>query len=75
MLYLLFSNDLNSVFRFCTISVFPDDLKMYTVINSLNICVKWQVEFVRFSNWCIEDRLKMYADKCTQYYDTLYVYL
>jgi len=74
MFYLLFINDLNIVFRFSTFSVFTEDLKMYIVINSLNNCEKWQIEFVRFSNWCVEVCLKMFADKCTYLHNTMIFY-
>jgi hypothetical protein len=50
LLFLLFMNDVKSIFRYCKLSLFADDLKLYLVINSLDDCVRLQEEFHRFSN-------------------------
>jgi hypothetical protein len=63
-------NDVKNVFRIY--SLFADDLKIYTsmVVNSVDDCKKLQNDFVRYSNWCVANHLKINVDKCAQIFFT-----
>ncbi|XP_050531542.1 uncharacterized protein LOC126900110 [Daktulosphaira vitifoliae] len=66
LLFLLFINDLKSVFHFCKYSLFADDLKMYMVVNSLEDCRKLQNDINRFNKWCKDNHLSININKCAQ---------
>jgi len=60
LLFILFIiTDLNSIFYFCKFSLLVDYLKMYMVANSPEDCYKLQEDLVRFSNWCVNNHLRI----------------
>lgn len=63
LLFLLFINDLYSIFRVCKHSFFANDLFVYGSKVPRGLL---QDNFVRFSNLYIDNYLKINIDKCAQ---------
>lgn len=66
MLFLLFFNDIKSVFRHWQCSLFADDLKLYSVIHDFNDCLKLETDLDNCVNWYEANDLSVNINKCFQ---------
>jgi len=66
LLFLLFINDLDTIFKNVKRLLFADDLKLYLSIGSLDDCVKLQDDLNGFLLWCVMNDLDINISKCQQ---------
>lgn len=64
LLFVLFINDLPSVFQNSKTLFYADDVKIFRTINSLSDCKLLQEDLKRFWEWCCTNRLILNIDKC-----------
>lgn len=63
LLFLLFINDLNDVIDCCKL-FYADDLKIYSVITSIDDCRKLQSDLNHVQSWCLDNKLGLNVSKC-----------
>lgn len=66
LLFLIFVNDLDTIFKHAKCLLFADDLKLYYSVNDGDDCIKLQEDLNRFSMWCDVNGLCINIDKCQQ---------
>lgn len=64
LLFLLLINDIPSVFKFCNILLYADDLKMYSIIRNMNDCMLFQKDIDTFLEWCLYNGMELNFSKC-----------
>lgn len=64
ILFLLFVNDVLSVFSNCQCLIYADDLKFYSVVKSHEDCLKVQTDLNNLVSYCETNFLKLNVDKC-----------
>lgn len=66
LLFLIFINNLCSVFQYCKYLLFANDLKLCMQINSPENHKDFQMDLDRFYDWCINNHVNVNISKCTQ---------
>jgi hypothetical protein len=66
LLFILFINDINYIFRYCKFALFADDLKIYMPISSLEDSNNLQYDLDQLNLWCVRNGLNLNTDKCFQ---------
>lgn len=66
VIFIIFINDLVTIFKHSKFLMFADDLKLFKVIKSMDDCYKLQKDLDKFMKWCGENGLKVNASKCKQ---------
>lgn len=64
ILFLLFINDIVSVFKDVQVLLFADDLKIYKMIRSIHDCHILQYNLDRLYHWCTINSLFLNIQKC-----------
>ena len=64
ILFLIFVNDLGSVFDSSSCLLFADDLKIYRRIDSMNDCLLLQGDIDRLTSWCSQNNVELNISKC-----------
>ena len=64
LLFLIFFNDVLTVFNDVHVLLLADDLKMFKVIHSINDCQTLQLNLNIFNSWCTDNGLKLNETKC-----------
>ena len=65
VLFLVFVNDLPSIFSFSKVLLFADDAKCIMPIYSLQDCLNLQSDLSKLSDWCSVWNLLLNEDKCS----------
>lgn len=63
LLFHIFINDIISDLR-CGASIYADDAKLYSIIESMDDVVNLQSDLDRFATWCADKLLGLNAAKC-----------
>lgn len=64
LLFLIFINDLPSIFLNSSQLLFADDLKFFRCIKSINDCHLLQDDISKLSQWCTKNQLYLNVAKC-----------
>lgn len=64
LLFLLFINDISSIFKSSRILLFADDLKIYSEVKSIEDCLEIQSELDNFITFCDKNYLALNVKKC-----------
>jgi len=67
-LFLVFINNINSVFKHRKFLLFADDIKIFSTINHINDCLKLQMDLDCFSAGCSVNGFHLNTDICMQIY-------
>ena len=59
LIFILTINDVDSVIKDSSISIYADDKKIYRCISSLNDSLLLQLDLNRFSTWCEKNFLEL----------------
>ena len=65
VLFLIFVNDVPSIFSFSKVLLFADDAKCIMPIHSLQDCLNLQSDLSKLSDWCSVWNLLLNEDKCS----------
>ena len=65
VLFLIFINDLPTIFSFCKVLLFADDAKCLMPISSQHDCVLLQNDLNRLTEWCYAWNLFLNEEKCS----------
>jgi hypothetical protein len=63
-LFLIFINDIYTVFKHNQFLLFADDIKIYFTVNHINDCLKLHQDLDHFSKWCLDNGLHLNVNKC-----------
>lgn len=77
ILFIIFINDIFSEPKFAKAQLFADDLKLYSIIKSLNDCFSFNQDLAKLDVWCKANGMEMNAKKCNVisfYRNKSYVY-
>lgn len=64
LLFLLFINDIPTLFKFCNVLLYADDLKIYSIVQNLNDCILFQNDIDSFLQWCKFNGMELNFSKC-----------
>lgn len=64
LLFILYFDDVTSVFKRAKCSLFADDLKIFHVINNLSDALDLQRDIDAFSEWCDKNAMSINVSKC-----------
>ena len=64
ILFILFVNDLPSVFKYSECKIYADDVKIYRSIESLFDSRLLQIDLDAFYDWCLRNGMFLNIDKC-----------
>ena len=64
LMFILYMNDLPDCLKFCQISMYADDAKLYAPITGPAAVTAVQQDLDRFSAWCRTWRMRLNAEKC-----------
>ena len=64
LLFIMYINDVSSVFKFSKCLLFADDAKIFKSISNISDCIELQTDLNSFQNWCTEWKLYLNLDKC-----------
>ena len=64
ILFILYINDLPSVFENSECKIYADDVKIYRSIKSVNDSQLLQTDLNAFNEWCLVNKLFLNIDKC-----------
>ena len=64
LLFVVFINDLCSMFKDCIFSLYADDLKIYKRVESINDCIILQENFTVINDWCKANFMSLNILKC-----------
>ncbi len=64
LLFLVFINDVNSVFKHCRFLLFADDLKLFCRIRNSTDVILLQEDLGKFVEWCDSNKLELNIEKC-----------
>lgn len=64
ILFILFINDVTSIFSDVNILLFADDMKIYKIIKNIYDCLSLQSNFMKFAEWCTINKLTLNIKKC-----------
>lgn len=64
LLFLLFINDVTSVFKYSKCLLYADDLKIFTCIKNFSDAINLQHDVDALSDWCIRNCLSLNVNKC-----------
>lgn len=64
LLFLIFINDIVKCIKYCEISLFADDTKIFKSIESSTDAMKLQLDINSFENWCNFNGLQCNIKKC-----------
>lgn len=64
LLFLLFVNDIPSIFSDCQCLLYADDLKIFHKITSIEDCVNFQKDIAALIIWCNNNHLSLNFSKC-----------
>lgn len=64
LLFLMFINDLAREVNKSTCLMFADDLKLYSVIKSVDDCIALQKDLNNVVKWSETNKISFYVDKC-----------
>ena len=64
ILFILFINDLPTVFSHSECKIYADDVKIYRSIKSLNDSEFLQSDLIAFYRWCSINNMFLNIDKC-----------
>ena len=64
ILFILYINDLPSVFKNSEYKIYADDVKIYRTIESVNDSDLLQSDLNAFNDWCFVNKMFLNIDKC-----------
>lgn len=64
VLFVLFINDVEKIFKFCDILLYADDLKLFRIVDNLHDCDLVQQDINNLCSWCVTNELGLNANKC-----------
>lgn len=64
LLFVLFINDVSSIFKFAECRMYADDLKIFAIIKNQHDQSRFQADINIFSEWCNNSGLILNAGKC-----------
>lgn len=64
LLFILFINDVISIFYNVEVLLFADDMKLFKVINDVHDCIILQENLNNFFKWCSSNKLQLNINKC-----------
>jgi len=65
LLFTLYINDVTLILPKHSVLLYADDIKLFSVIRSIDDCFALQNNLNLFSNWCVANQLSLCVDKCS----------